>query len=388
MKRMLKAAALTCLLLCALCSAALAQFDLSEFEFEGEYKDMYSISHENDNVFIDAGLSAKEKSFSHEHESKEYYSTLEADLIVLYPGQSQEYVVPRLWICCCSDGKPFGIRTAEFTIGDTAYTYEPENIGTTYPGNGSAKEELLIKFGRDSLEMLRAWFQAATDDEIIRVRLRGESAEIEFDMPDLVMDSAGLMWRLYENAGGTESIDRVKSTPVSVAPAKKLRKKNVSGVLQYQDKLNNATFSIPMGWAMTADGSKDEGAIRFEWNDTESKESARIVYVSSDVWTDLLQENPELAQGVERSSLDEIFDRESVAETYDVDMSSVQEVKIGNYEYFRVEKLRTEKPVAYADIFYLSFLNGYSYLFSYTGSPTKLDDLEEILQSVEHFRSM
>lgn len=94
MKRMLKAAALTCLLLCALCSAALAQFDLSEFEFEGEYKDMYSVSHENDNVFIDADLSAKEKSFSHEHESKEYYSTLEADLIVLYPGRVRSMSCP------------------------------------------------------------------------------------------------------------------------------------------------------------------------------------------------------------------------------------------------------------------------------------------------------
>ena len=154
MSGMLKRIIAVCMLLCALCTAAAAEFDLSMFEFDGEYKDMYTVTHEQDAVFIDTDFSAQEKSFSHKNDSAYYYSTFFADIIVLNYGRSGEYAVPRIWLRYCSEKGALHAKKLELTLRGKTYTFTIEKAEIEQLGQETTSEEILIRLGEDGVRLM------------------------------------------------------------------------------------------------------------------------------------------------------------------------------------------------------------------------------------------
>lgn len=387
-RQMMRILYLAALWLCVLFNTALAEFDLTQFEFEGEFEGLFLVTHEEDAVFIDADLPVKERSFSHKYDSQNYYSAVNTDLIVINPKESDEYVVPRIWIYYRTEEEQLNVKTVEFVIGKEIYAYSPDKTDISELKHGTVEESILIKLGRSSLGTMNAWYQAFERDEPIMVRLIGEKDRVEFEFPEIVMDSSAVLWALYAEAGGLESADQILETPVSVSSAAEPKRKTGSGVLQYHDKENNTAFDIPAGWSL-ADSEDDEStAVKFEWKAEGSNEGANIVYVSTDLWTELWAKDAELMQGMNRSSIDQVFTAADIAQMYNIDAENVEIVTVGGYEYYKANVLMIEKPFSYANVVYLNTVNGYTYLFEYTGSAQRLDDFEQMIESVEHFRSM
>lgn len=388
MSGMLKRIIAVCMLLCALCTAAAAEFDLSMFEFDGEYKDMYTVTHEQDAVFIDTDFSAQEKSFSHKNDSAYYYSTFFADIIVLNYGRSGEYAVPRIWLRYCSEKGALHAKKLELTLRGKTYTFTIEKAEIEQLGQETTSEEILIRLGEDGVRLMYDWCEASKNDESISARLIGENDEISFTLPDIVADYAGLMWSLFADAGGLDTLDKVNATTLSVAQAAPPKKSYASGVLQFHDKKNNTVFDVPIGWALSKLGEEDDDSIVFDWSDKRNGDSARIVYVSTDLWAQMEVRYAELMKDMVRSDLDNIYTAEDFAAIYQLDAQDVRRVTRGSYVYFTADVEKVNILSGYIRRVYLNVVNGISYLLEYTGSMARIDDFEYLIESVEHFRSM
>ena len=99
-------------------------------------------------------------------------------------------------------------------------------------------------------------------------------------------------------------------------------------------------------------------------------------------------EYADIMQDMERSDLDSMFSAEDVASMYGIDARMIKKVTRGSHIYFMADVEKENKPGGYINRFYLNIVNGRSYLFEYTGSSARIDDFDNLVGSVEHFRSM
>ena len=197
-----------------------AGFDLQMIEDPaGKYAGVFNIVRDGSNVFIDNKLTSPQKAFEHENESKYYYSTITSDMIVIGYRTAEEYVVPRIWINYYSEAG--GIEAAELdvNIGSLTYRFSLDPPQTKQLEGGTVRETYAILLGKQSMEFMLAWCQAALNGETLSAKLRGRAQTIAFDIPRAVAEETGKLLVAHAAAGGTDSMDNVYATPVTALTA-------------------------------------------------------------------------------------------------------------------------------------------------------------------------
>ena len=129
-------------------------FDLSPIRNNDRFD--ISVNSEDEVAFITTTFSASDRSFVHEDEHPEYYSTFESDMIVLDYFSNDAHPVLRTWIKYATT-EPLYPTAVTFTIDNKDYTFSgigmPENSDEDETG---VTEEVLIRYGVDSIEFLIA----------------------------------------------------------------------------------------------------------------------------------------------------------------------------------------------------------------------------------------
>lgn len=174
-------------LLCSSITSASATSTVDLTKISGN-KELYEISVNADSevAFVTTTISASNRSFAHDHESPNYYSVLESDLLVHDYFSSKPYAVMRTWIKYSATEYLYP-TSVTFTILDTDYTFS--GIGdkkwSSDDGSGGTEEQMLIIYGdtSDYEKFLRAMMNWAivlfsedeSDDYDITMTLHGIS---------------------------------------------------------------------------------------------------------------------------------------------------------------------------------------------------------------------
>ena len=218
--------ALTLLLSCA--SSLAAGYDVSYIK---ENSNVFTIDVDEDSgiAFVESVLSAKDRSFVHKHESDYRYSSTMFDILVINYGKSSAYPVPRLWITYCADEYIY-YDSVTITLDGKDYTFS----GISDPDwrtkdEKGVIEEALIKFGTDNLAFLAALenyrekfpsydeLMDETNGPKIKMVLHGRNEDIKVTLDGgFVLDFALIIEGAYINTNGTDYLDKVNSTSMTV----------------------------------------------------------------------------------------------------------------------------------------------------------------------------
>lgn len=152
MKKLLSLLLALCLLLSA--STALA-LDLA---FVAENPGIYTMNVDDDgDAFITTALTVADRSFTHQYESANYWSSTQFDILVVDYAAAEALPVWRLWITYTADNRyqnfdsvTFDFSGYSFTFTDISNPEWQEMVGDSY------MEQTLIQFGMMNIEFFIA----------------------------------------------------------------------------------------------------------------------------------------------------------------------------------------------------------------------------------------
>lgn len=138
------------------CSPALAdKFDLSALR-SNEYLDI-DVDVEKEIALVESNFSVKDRSFSHPNESSTQYSFTKFDMLIIDYFGTDPYPIWRLWLTLSTQNQFYYITSVTFTIDNKEYTFSGvSDKDWFYTEENSCRQELLIKFGKENLDFLRA----------------------------------------------------------------------------------------------------------------------------------------------------------------------------------------------------------------------------------------
>lgn len=362
-----------------------ASFDVSLFEdSQSEYSEFFDVAHEKDFVFISAELTNEERSFDHKNNTKYYYSLIYPDLLVRYPDTSKEYVIPRIWIYYRSEKEALNVSRVEIKFEDKEYSFEIDDADISMLGDKTHSEEIVLFIGKNSADLMFDWYDAAIAGQNIWVTLKGKSEEISFSVPQDVVGATALMFSLYAEADGFDTLDDVIETPVAVKIPEVIPER-------YVDSDNKISFIIPEGWVLNP--SKDKWDVlraTFKWESPDKTKESQIQYAAADIWKQIVDTyGPRSMIGCTRSMLDNsLYTKADFAEMCDTSTSNVQLVRYGDKEYYKTVVERSESRNGFKITFdmtiFLHVYNGYQYQFHFVGDPEGFSDFELLLESVRY----
>ena len=143
------------LLLAGVTPAVADVLDLGPIENQSK---LYTIdvSGDGDSAFIETTLNARERSFTHPHESSRLYSTTLFDVLVVNYQKPDNYPIFRLWITYCADDGFQHFDAATISLGNKRYTFtdisDPDWL--VYDKDNGYVEDLLIRFNQDNVSFL------------------------------------------------------------------------------------------------------------------------------------------------------------------------------------------------------------------------------------------
>ena len=178
-------------------------------------------------AYIETVMSTRERSFIHVHEASRLYSSTRFDILLLDYGISSAYPLLRLWINYCSDLGYLDISSVDIAFGGKKYTFSDVAVdGGKVNDSDGYMERVLIKFGTRDLDFVLALLEPfreegkkATDvakSLTATMTLHGAKEDVTVELGYGFFIDFVLMTTAFTSINGTEYIDQVKSTPMTV----------------------------------------------------------------------------------------------------------------------------------------------------------------------------
>ena len=212
---------LACLLLCsAVAGNAASTFDMSVLQ-GSEILDI-DVDSDSEIAFVTSTISVKNKSFSHEGESDNYYSYAEFDMLIIDYFSTSAYPILRLWLYVCSNDDYFYFTSVTFTIDGKDYTFSDIADKDWFYEEIDHKQAMLIKMGTDNIDFFAAlenYYESLDDINAASIPVVFHGAK------DVKTDLGGDCWFLldflvlksyYLNSNGGDYLDKANSTPLKV----------------------------------------------------------------------------------------------------------------------------------------------------------------------------